>query len=84
MLNRIILYMLVVYTGTFAYQVDQSLLESHYFGIYENGSVFVKESLLTFITGSTFIVIAKDVANATGKFILNTRGLLRITYFCKM
>nr|XP_022298872.1 protein dachsous-like [Crassostrea virginica] len=52
--------------GTFAYQLDQSLLESHYFGIYENGSVFVKESLLTFVTGSTFIVIAKDVANATG------------------
>ena len=61
--------------------MDQSLLESHYFGIYENGSVFVKESLLNFVTGSTFIVIAKDVANATGKIILNTKALLRINIF---
>ena len=46
--------------GTFTYRLNQTPLGLEYFGIYDDGRLFVAESLLTFTTGSSLTITAKD------------------------
>ncbi|XP_052692955.1 cadherin-23-like [Crassostrea angulata] len=52
--------------GTFTYSLDQTSLGMDYFGIHEGGQIYVKESLLTFTSGSSLTVTATDTGNLSG------------------
>lgn len=53
--------------GTFTYRLNQTQLGLEYFGIYEDGRLFVTESLLTFTTGSSLTITATDKGDLEGK-----------------
>lgn len=52
--------------------MDQTSLGMDYFGIHEDGQIFVKESLLTFTSGSSLTVTATDTGDLSGKLIMKT------------
>ncbi len=49
--------------------MDQTSLGMDYFGIHEGGQIYVKESLLTFTSGSSLTVTATDTGDLSGKLI---------------